>query len=121
MITRLDTDSPKILAFRLSGKLHDEDYRTFLPTVDAAVAAAGGGLRLLARFEDFHGWDAKAAWDDFRFGVRHYADFDRIALVGDRRWEEWMAVLCKPFTKAEVKYFDAMEADAAWAWVHEGA
>ncbi|MVF23148.1 STAS/SEC14 domain-containing protein [Methylocaldum sp. BRCS4] len=121
MITQVETGSPNILAFRLRGKLHDEDYRTFLPGVDAAVAAAQGKLRLLAQFEDFHGWDVQAAWEDFKFGVRHYADFDRIAFVGERRWQKWMAVICKPFTKAEVKYFDASEIETAWAWVREAS
>ena len=118
MITRLHSDSPHIIGFTLSGKLHDEDYRTFIPAVEAAVASQGK-LRLLARFEDFHGWDLHAAWDDFKFGVKHYASFERIALVGDRRWEEWMAALCKPFTRAEVRYFNDGELDAAWAWLRE--
>lgn len=118
MIEILQTGSAKILAFKLSGKLHDEDYQIFVPAVEAAVAAQGK-LRLLAQFEDFHGWDPRAAWDDLKFGVKHYSDFDRIALVGDRQWEEWMARLCKPFTRAVVKYFDADHADSAWAWVQE--
>jgi hypothetical protein len=41
-------------------------------------------------------------------------------MIGDKRWEEWMARLCKPFTRAAVKYFDVAEADAAGAWVSEG-
>ena len=119
MIETLQTSSPKVIGFRLSGKLHDEDYKTFVPVVDAAVAAEGK-VRLFAQFEDFHGWDLHAAWDDFRFGIRHYRDFDRIAMVGDRKWEKWMATLCKPFTKAKVRYFDASEVDAAWNWIGEG-
>jgi len=110
MIEVLQTGSAKILAFKLSGKLHDEDYQIFVPAVEAA-AAAQGKLRLLAQFEDFHGWDLHAAWDDLKFGIKHYSDFDRIALVGDEQWEEWMARLCKPFTRAAVKYFDADQAE----------
>ena len=119
MIETLQTSLPKVIGFRLSGKLHDEDYKTFVPVMDAAVAAEGK-VRLFAKFEDFHGWDLHAAWDDFRFGLRHYKDIDRIAMVGDRKWEKWMATLCKPFTKAKVKYFDASEVDAAWNWIGEG-
>lgn len=118
MIEQLQTGSTKILAFTLRGKLHDEDYKIFEPAVDAAVAA-GGPLRLLAQFEDFHGWDLHAAWDDMKFGLKHYTDFDRIAMIGDRRWEEWMVRLCKPFTRAAVRYFDSSEAEAAWAWIRE--
>ena len=44
---------------------------------------------------------------------------DRIALVGDRKWEEWMAKVCKPFTTAKVRYSDISEAEAAWAWLLE--
>jgi len=116
MIEQLQTDSKKIVAFKLSGKLHDEDYKVFVPAVEAAVASQGK-VRLLAQFEDFQGWDAHAAWDDFKFGVKHYADFERLAFIGDNKWEEWMARLCKPFTQAGVKYFDADQAEAAWVWV----
>jgi hypothetical protein len=121
MIETLQTGSPKVIGLRLHGRLHDEDYKAMEPAVEATMAAEGK-VRLFAQFdEDFHGWDLHAAWDDFRFGIRHYGDFDRIAMVGDRRWEEWMATLCKPFTKAEVRYFDASEIDAAWNWIGEGA
>jgi hypothetical protein len=74
-------------------------------------------VRLLALFQDFHGWDAHALWDDITFAAGHFSKFERIALVGDKKWEEWMAKVCKPFTAATVKYFDATELDTAWAWV----
>lgn len=116
MIEQLQTDSRNVIAFKLSGTLHDEDYKVFVPAVEAAIAAHGK-LRLLAQFEDFHGWDAHAAWDDFKFGVKHYTDFERLALIGDKKWEEWMARLCTPFTQASVKYFDTEHTEDAWAWV----
>jgi hypothetical protein len=53
-------------------------------------------------------------------GLRHYRDFDRIAMVGDRKWEKWMATLGKPFTRAKIRYFDVSEIDAAWNWIGEG-
>ena len=119
MIERLETGSPKILGFKLSGTLHDEDYRTFVPAVEAAVEAEGT-VRMLAIFERFHGWTLHAAWDDLKFGVSHTKGIERIAMVGDKAWQEWMARLSKPFTPATVKYFDATDIDAAWAWVREG-
>jgi hypothetical protein len=121
MIELLQTGSPRILGFRLSGKLHDEDYRVFVPALEAGISAAGSKVRLLAHFENFHGWDLHAAWDDFKFGIKHYNDFERIALVGDKKWEEWMALFCKPFTHAAVKYFDANDGEAALAWLRDGA
>ena len=118
MIEPLQRDSTRAIGFKLSGKLHDEDYKTFVPLVDAAVAK-GGKVRLLAQFHDFHGWDLHALWDDVKFATTHCTSFDRIAIVGDRKWQEWMAKVCKPFTGAKVRYFDAGDAEAAWAWLDE--
>lgn len=119
MIEPLPTDNDKILAFRLSGKLHDADYEHFVPAIDAA-AAQHGKVRLLAQFHDFHGWDMHALWDDIKFSTTHCTKIERIALVGESKWEEWMAKVCKPFTMAKIQYFDAAKIDDATKWLHEG-
>ncbi len=118
MIEKLEKSSGKVIGFVLSGKLHDEDYKTFVPQVES-VLAREGKARLLAHFQEFHGWDIRAACDDMHFGIKHYVDIEKIALVGDRKWEEGMAKICKPFTKAAVKYFDADDIEQAWAWLRE--
>ena len=118
MITKLDRSTGKILGFKMSGKLHDEDYKHFVPVVEEALKA-GGKVRLLGHFEDFHGWDLHAMWDDIKFATQHCTDVERIAIVGDKKWEEWMAKVCKPFTTAKVKYFDASALEAAAVWLKE--
>jgi hypothetical protein len=120
MIETIQTDSPKTVGFKVTGKLHGEDYKSFVPTVEA-ILAAEGKVRLFVQFDDLHGWDAHAAWDDLKFGLKHYSDFERIAMVGDQNWGKWLALACKPFTKARVRYFDASQVDDAWAWLREGA
>jgi SpoIIAA-like len=119
MIEQLPTGSPKILGFKLSGKLHDEDYKKFVPLIDAAVAKEGK-IRLLAQFHDFQGWDMHALWDDIKFSTTHCTQIERIALVGEKKWEEWMAKVCKPFTMATIRYFDASQIEATKAWLAEG-
>ena len=116
MITKLDQSTDSVLGFRISGKLHAADYEQMVPPLDAAIQAHGQ-VRLLAWLDDFQGWDAAALWDDVKFSANHYSKVGRVALVGDKTWEKYMATVCKPFTAAEVKYFDAHELDSAWAWV----
>ena len=118
MIETLNAPSDKILAFKLSGKLHDADYKTFVPAVDDAIAK-GGKVRILAQFHDFHGWDAHALWDDIKFSTTHCTKIERIALVGEKAWEAGMAKVCKPFTMAKIRYFDSLEIEAAWNWLAE--
>ena len=118
MIEQLPTGSDQVVGFKLSGKLHDADYKTFEPVIDAAVAKHGKA-RVLAQFHDFHGWDAHALWDDIKFSTTHCTKIKKIALVGDKTWEKWMATVCKPFTLAGIRYFDAADLDAAKAWLAE--
>ena len=106
------------IGFKMSGKLHDEDYKKFVPLVDAEIAKEGK-VNVLAQFHEFKGWDAKALWDDIKFSTTHCTKIKQIALVGDKTWEKWMAAVCKPFTMAKVRYFDASEIAAAKAWLAE--
>jgi hypothetical protein len=118
MIEVLPSESPKILGFKMSGKLHDADYKNFVPLVDDAIAKEGK-VRMLAQFHDFHGWDLHALWDDIKFSTTHCTKIERIAMVGEKTWEKWMAKVCKPFTMAKIRYFDASEIDAARSWLAE--
>jgi hypothetical protein len=118
MIETIETGTEKVIGWKLHGTLHDDDYQRFLPQIES-ILTKQGKVRMFVQFEDFHGWDLRAAWDDLKFGVRHYSDFERIAMVGDRRWEKWMAALCKPFTGAKVKYFDQSEVAEAWRWLQD--
>jgi hypothetical protein len=118
MIEQLPQKSDQILGFKLSGKLHDEDYKKFVPVVDAA-AAKHGKIRMLAWFHDFHGWDMHALWDDIKFSTTHCTKIERIALVGEKTWEKWMSTVCKPFTMAKIRYFEATDIEAAKSWLAE--
>jgi hypothetical protein len=118
MIEQLPQSSHKVLGFKMSGKLHDEDYKKFVPVIDAAVAKEGK-IRLLAQFQDFHGWDLHALWYDIKFSTKHCLDIERIALVGEKAWQGWMAKVCKPFTMAKIKYFAISEIESAKAWLSE--
>jgi hypothetical protein len=118
MIETMETHFPRVVALKLCGKLHDEDYKQFVPRMES-ILTAERNVRLFIQFQDFHGWDMHAAWDDLKFSLKHYSDFERIAMVGDRRWEKWMAGCCRPFTKAKVRYFEMSEVDAAWKWLEE--
>jgi hypothetical protein len=118
MIEKHPRTSGKILGFNISGKLHDEDYKHFVPLVEEAIVAQGK-VRLVAQFADFHGWDLHAVWDDTKFATKHCRDVERIAIIGDQQWEKWMAAICKPFSLARIQYFDVKDADAAWKWIVE--
>lgn len=113
-----DGPEVRVLEVAVSGKLVVSDYSALSERAEELIANHGK-INLLVELSDFQGWTAGAAWEDFKFGVEHFDDIDRMALVGDSVWEEGMAYFVKPFTTAEVKYFDRADADQAYEWVHQ--
>jgi hypothetical protein len=106
----------KLIEVHLTGKLAREDYAKFGPAVDEAVRKYGK-IRMLVEMHDFHGWTAGALWEDIKFDRKHFADIERLALVGETKWEKGMAAFCKPFTSAKVHYFDQAKETEARAWL----
>ena len=108
----------KIIAVHVSGKLTKADYEHFVPEFECQIQKHGR-LCVLFDMSGLQGWDAGAAWEDCKFGIAHFADIERLAMVGERKWQEVMATLCKPFTKAKVRYFDHAQAAEAVKWLDE--
>jgi SpoIIAA-like len=104
-----------LLNIHLIGKLTKADYQDFVPRMDEAFGRYPK-VRMLVEMEDFEGWEPGAAWEDLKMGVRHFNHIERVAMVGDKKWEEWMATLCKPFTTAKVRYFPRQQSMEAHDW-----
>ena len=109
----------KIFTIKLSGKLTKQDYEHFVPETERCIKQHGK-LRMLVQMHDFHGWDMGALWEDIKFDVKHFRDIERLAFVGEKKWEAGMATFCKPFTHAKVRYFDVAQYDEAVTWLREG-
>ena len=99
-------------------KLARADFERFLPQF-AELSQRPGKLRLLFDMTGFEGWDAGALWDEIKFDLKHANDFERVASVGDSKWEHAMATVIKPFTKAKTRYFDAAQYAAARKWLSD--
>ena len=108
----------KVLVLHLSGRLVKADYEHFVPEFERLVRQ-NGKLRVLFDMTDLQGWDAGAAWEDIKFDIKHFADIERLAMVGDKKWQHGMATFFKPFTKATTRYFDRAAATEARKWLEE--
>ena len=113
-----EEDGGKSLVVHVSGKLTKADYEHFVPEFEQLVQEHGK-LRVLFDMIGLQGWDAGALWEDIKFDVKHFADIERLAMVGDKKWEHGMAVFCKPFTRATIRYFDHADAAEARTWLDE--
>jgi hypothetical protein len=104
------------LEVQLTGKLTKEFYEKLAPVVEEQIKEHGK-LRILVVMHDFHGWTAGAIWEDLKFDFKHSRDIEKVAMVGDKKWEQAMAAVCKPFTGAKIQYFDQSQLEDARKWL----
>ncbi|WP_404308550.1 SpoIIAA family protein [Neorhodopirellula lusitana] len=106
----------KVIEVDVTGKLTKEAYAEFMPMTEERIKEHGK-VRILFVMHDFHGWDMGAAWEDIKFDMKHFNDIERLAIVGESKWEKGMSVFCRPFTTAEIKYFDIADVEKAREWI----
>ena len=108
-----------VVELRLSGKLLRDDTRDLIPQFEQ-VFKDYGSVRVLVDMSQLREWLPGLLWDDLPVEALRYPHLDRIAIVGDRRWQDAMATFSRPFRGARVRYFDLGEVEAARFWL-EGA
>ncbi|WP_269524584.1 STAS/SEC14 domain-containing protein [Coraliomargarita parva] len=107
------------VAIEVLDKLEELDFEILAPLLQAKIEEYNK-IALFVEMRDFHGWTSGGLWADTKFDLKHHGDFSRIAMVGDKKWEEWMATLTKPFTSAAVRYFEISDREIALRWASGG-
>lgn len=108
------------LTMRVRGKLTHEDYQSLVPMLESAIAGIEHPkINVYFDAREMEGWEPRAAWDDLKLGVKHGREFNRIAMVGNRQWQEWAAKVGSWFIGGEARLFED-EAEAM-AWLNESA
>lgn len=106
-----------VFSVRVSGKLTHQNYQQHLiPALEKAIQQYGQ-ISLLVIAEDFHGWEWQAAWDDIKTGLKHRHHFNRIAIVGEKSWQQNLCKFFGLFMYGEVQYFDLQQLSEAERWV----
>lgn len=118
MFKYLKEHAGDVAAVKLVGKPDRADYESLIPELEEKIRRFGK-INLYWEME-FDGWQPSGAWQDLKFDLRHVNDFNKVALVGDRKWEEWLARVIRPFTSAEVRYYDLARRQEALEWITGG-
>jgi hypothetical protein len=108
-----------VLAVEAVGKVTHEDYRDALVPRAEAMMVQGPIKLLYVIGNQFTGFELEALWDDNAFGIKHWHDFSRIAVVADQTWLRAMVSMFKPFFPGEVRLFTLSELSAAKDWIAE--
>ncbi|EOX4936101.1 TPA: STAS/SEC14 domain-containing protein [Vibrio alginolyticus] len=104
------------LVFKAVGKLTYEDYQAIAPVLESALAGVKGQhVKVLVDISEFSGWELRAAWDDFQLGLKIGPKFEKIAIYGDKHWQELASKVGGWFISGEMQSFN--EYDSAIKWL----
>jgi hypothetical protein len=118
MLILLPESAGDLVCLKAAGKLTDADYKDMMPRLEAVIAEHGG-LRVYVDLTEFDGWDWRAAWDDVAFGIKHWSEISKIALIGDAAWETLATRIADKIMPADVRNFAADGAGEALDWIRE--
>ncbi|XPF95020.1 STAS/SEC14 domain-containing protein [Colwellia sp. RE-S-Sl-9] len=97
------------LSLKAVGKLTHADYEIITPIIDSALAEVKEPkVDVLIDGTELEGWELRAAWDDLKLGLKHNNEFNKIAIYGNKNWQQITAKVGSWFMSGEVKYFDNM-------------
>jgi hypothetical protein len=114
---KLDEESSGTLVTLIfNDTIKKEDYDHFVPQIEK-IMESRDKINLLVILKEVKGFTPAAMWADTKFGIRHFDDVKRIAIVGDTTWQQVLTGFAKPFTRADVKYFDHSDLAAAKQWI----
>jgi len=112
----LQTDKKEIAVIQIDGKLTHKDYQVLIPVIERCIeAAADRKLDVLLDMRAFGGWTWEAALDDVRLGMKVRNAFEKMAVVGDRKWEALFTKMIAHLNRGEVRFFT--DYDEALGWI----
>ena len=113
-INRIDDNF--FMTFKAIGTLTHKDYQVITPMIDSALkGVTDPKIKVFVDFEEFEGWEVRAAWDDFKIGLNHGFIFDKIALYANHSTLAQYAIKVSSwFSNIEVKEFESKQKAIDW-------
>jgi hypothetical protein len=114
MLSTMERSTDKILAYTISGDMTKADYQTLAPVLSSVIAAQGS-VSVLFDLTGFQREKITALGSNVDFGQQFQGKIDKMALVGDSKWESHLTKLVQPYDAKESKFFETD--DDAWTWL----
>ncbi len=112
-INRIDREF--FLTLKATGKLTHEDYKIISPMIDSALEGVDEAhIKVFIDASEFEGWELRAAWDDFKLGLKHGREFTKVAIVGNKQWQKQITKIAGWFVAGDVRSFDNEMAGLEW-------
>jgi hypothetical protein len=119
MSANLDQQADRLCVLHVGDELKKSELDAVQSEFVQKIAGTGT-VKLLVLLENFTGWERTEAWGDTDFFFSHRNDFEKIAVVGNPRWEaQVLAFTGAGLRKGPVKLFPETAESEARAWLIE--
>lgn len=103
------------LSLKAKGTLTHQDYLTISPVIDSALAEVKHPkVNVFIDGTELNGWEIRAAWDDLKLGLKHGNEFKKIAIYGNKGWQEVAGKVAKWFINGDSQFFEDKEEAMKW-------
>ena len=120
MLEILPESSGNVVGFKVIGKLEADDFKDLKPRVEDVIEE-WGSVRLVMHLDEMDSASPGGIWEDLKMGAKHFHETTRIAVIGDDRWQKWIAALSNPPVRGQVRHFRTAQLREAWDWVRKSA
>ena len=118
MIELIPNMPDNVVGLKAIGKVTGEDYQNVvIPAVEAALKKHDKVRLLYNCGSEFDGFEAAAAWDDAKVGLKHLTHFEKIAVVTDHSWMNDAVKVFGVMTPGEVRTYDGSQLSDAEKWI----
>jgi len=109
-----------VVGIHAAGEVSKDDYeKVLIPRIEELVRRQGEINYLLILETNVGNFTAGAWWDDFKLGLKHFTQWNRIAVVTDQKGVEWASDALRLFIPGKSRGYPMAELDAAIKWVSE--
>jgi hypothetical protein len=120
MVEKIPDLPENVLGFTATGKVTANDYQSvMIPAVEAMFSRQGKVRFLYHLGEDFSGFEAGAAWDDMKLGLKHLSGWERVAFISDVDWIRWAVKILGLAMPGHVRVFHNRNLAEAKQWICE--
>jgi len=118
MYERLNLNADNAVAYRINQPLSKDEINTIASELEGMMSAVGK-IRVLFDLHAFPYAGLMSFFEDIKFVFKYQKDFERFALVGGGKVEEWGTKIFGTLTSTKCRSFETAQLEEAWAWLVE--
>ena len=106
-----------LLTVKITGRLTQAELAAVQVSAGEIIRKQGK-VRILVLADNFLGWERAGDWSDLSFQAEHDGDIERMAIVGDKKWEDLALIFtAKGLRQFPIEYFETGKLAGARAWL----